>query len=118
MALGSVHATAVAQDDWVTVRISRDLVQALDNIRAQAGQGYTSRADVLAAAIRFFVQASPEARSITTAQEQRLVTALKAVQLAKPKNVQAFIEAMLRELDDAPAAPREPGRRRPWLPPQ
>lgn len=100
-------ATPVAQEDWVNVRLAKLLAEQVDEYQRESGHGFTSRADVVAAAVRSFLETGKQ-----LAWRQDLAAALQAVQLTAPRNVDDFIVALLRELDVAPGKPQPKGRER------
>lgn len=81
----------MTQDPWTNVRLHRSLAEALDTFKGQAG--YSSRADVLAAAVRQFLEGAPLSR----AELRKIVLAVASTQ---PQTVEDLLRALLAELDD------------------
>lgn len=103
----------MAHDDWVTVRIHRELVQQLDASKERRKAGHTSRADFLAQLIRESLEREAETPSQRVDRQERelrpLITAilrnelrkiLAATEAQKPTDVSSLLKALERELDE------------------
>lgn len=89
---------------WTTVSLKNDLIAAIDDFVATNDAGFSNRAEVIATAVRQFLEGTGE-----EAVRAFLERSLKAVAATEPKDVPALLKALLHELDSRPHASASKG---------